>query len=148
MNSIEIAKNCLKYGIKGYFGGPVHGNYPLLDYIDNIYTFYVGVLSEEEKLDYTRRSRLYPILADWDVVFNQSALEANGEGTPILVAKRGWFNGYLKEGVNGYFYSDNFIEVYQKSLEIDQEKCNIEAQKYSIFPMINSFLKTFNEILN
>lgn len=146
MNSMEVAKNCIKHGIKGYFGGPIHNNYPLMDYIDDKNTFYLGLLTEEEKLNYTRRARLYPILANWDVVFNQSALEANGEGTPLLVTKRGWFNCYIKDNINGYFYNDNFIESYEKSFEINQEKCNNKAHEFGIEPMINSFIKSFKEI--
>ena len=148
MNSIEVAKNCIKYNIKGYFAGPIHNQYPLQKYIDNKNTFYLGILTEEEKLDYTKRSRLYPILANWDVVFNQSALEANGEGTPLLTTRRGWFNSYIKENENGFFYDgDNFLDKFEESLKIDQEKCNKSAQEFGIHPMINSFIKSFKEIL-
>jgi Glycosyl transferases group 1 len=142
MNSIEIAKNCLKYNVKGFFAGPIHNNYNLLDYIDNKTTIYLGLLDEEEKIKFSRKARIYPIFANWDIVFNQSVLEANSNGTPIFVTKRGWFKNYVKEDKNGYFYDgNNFIEIYEKSYNISQQECNLAAQQYGIKPMLESFMK-------
>lgn len=149
MNTIEVAKNCLEYGIQGFFGGPIFHDYPLLNYIDGKTTHYLGVMHEEDKLLYTRTARLYPLLCDWDVVFNQSALEANGEGTPLLVTPRGWFNGYVKEGVNGFFYNGkNFLDCYKRANLVDPKACNMMASKYNVKNMIDSFLKAFTIILS
>lgn len=147
MNSIEIAENCLKYKIKGYFAGPIHNNYPILDFINNKTTFYLGLLSEEDKLDYTRKAVLYPLLCNWDVVFNQSAIEANGEGTPILGTNRGWLGKYIVNGQNGFIYNNNFLESYHNAKYINQQICNNFAQQYNVEKMIDSFYNSFIKIL-
>ena len=146
--SIDIAKECIKHGIKGIFAGPIR-DYPLLDYIDNKNTFYVGILSEEDKLNYTKKAKLYTLPLKWEVAFNQSAIEAGGLGTPILATKRGWFNEYIKDGINGFFYDQtNFLECYRKSDRIDQRLCWESAREFSIENMVNSFYQAFNEIKN
>ena len=145
-DTISIAKECIKYGIKGYFAGPIR-DYPLMDFIDNKNTFYLGILSEQDKLNYTKKANLYTLPLTWDVAFNQSAIEANGLGTPILTRKVGWFNEYVKDGVNGFFYNDNnFIDIYNKAKNIDQKACWLSAKEYSIEEMIKTFYKSFNEI--
>lgn len=143
----QMAQECLKYGIKGIFAGPIKDN--LLDYIDNKTTFYLGIISEKEKLEYTQKARLYTLNLDWDVVFNQSAIEANGLGTPILVSKRGWFNEYVQENINGFFYNnDNFLESYQKAGNINQKDCWSAAKEHSIEEVTRTFYNAFNEIKN
>lgn len=145
-DTISIAKECLKYGIKGYFAGPIR-DYPLMDFIDNKNTFYLGILSEKEKLNYTKNAILYTLPLKWDVAFNQSAIEANGLGTPILTRKVGWFKEYVKENLNGFFYDDtNFIDIYNKAHLINQTNCWKAAKEFSIEEMIKTFYTAFEEI--
>ena len=49
LSSIEIAKECIKYKIKGIFAGTIGKDYELMDYIDNINTFFLGEISDNEK---------------------------------------------------------------------------------------------------
>src|ERR1041384_3145445 len=141
----SIAQECLKHNIKGYFAGPIR-DYNLMDYIDNKTTFYLGQISEQEKLEYTRNARLYTLPLTWDVVFSQSAIEANGLGTPLLTRRVGWFNEYIKEGINGYFYNDNFLEVWNNCDKIDQRKCWESAREFSLEEVERTFYQAFNEI--
>lgn len=146
-DSIRIAQECIKYKIRGYFAGPIR-DYPLMDYIDNENTFYLGIISEKEKLLFTKKARLYTLPLYWDVVFNQSAIEANGLGTPILATPMGWFNEYIKEGHNGFFFNgNNFLDSYNKSGLIDRKDCWRSAKEYSIEEMISSFSIAFEEIV-
>ena len=145
-NTIEVAKNCIKYGINGFFGGPIR-DYDLMDYINNKNTFYLGIMSEQEKLKYTKEARLYTNLSIWDVVYNQSVIESWGLGTPVLTNRVGWFNEVIRENVNGFFYDgSNFKECYDKCLDIKQIDCYNAAKQYDVPNMINSFKKAFNEI--
>lgn len=145
-DTISIAKECIKHKIRGIFAGPIR-DYPLLDYIDNINTFYLGQISERDKLEYTKKARLYTLPMIWNVVFNQSAIEANGLGTPLLTRKVGWFNEYIKEGINGYFYDgENFLDIYNNSSNIDQLKCWESAKEFSIEEMTRTFYQAFQEI--
>ncbi len=54
--SIELAQFCLSNKIKGIFAGPIQPGYDLLKYIDGKTTFYLGEVSEEVKMHYTRRA--------------------------------------------------------------------------------------------
>lgn len=148
-DTISIAKECIKYKVKGYFAGPIRDGYNLMDYIDNENTFYLGLISEQDKLEYTRKARLYSLPLTWDVVFNQSAIEANGLGTPLLTRRVGWFNEYVKEGENGFFYDgENFLDIYNKAGIISQAKCWESAKEFSIEEMTRTFYQAFNEIKN
>lgn len=147
-NTIEIAKNCLEFGIKGIFAGPIHDNYPLKDYIDNKITFYLGEIDEETKLSLTSRAQMYTLVLKSNVPFNQSAIEANSLGTPILASDKGWFSTYVQEGVNGYIFNgNNFLENYNKAVNVQQINCYNLAKKYSMEEMIDSYCKSFKEIL-
>lgn len=148
MNSIEAARACLESGIHGYFAGPIHGGYPLLQYIDNRTTFYLGEVDESTKLGYCRHAKLFTLLHNWDVPFNQSVIEAQGQGTPIFVRPRGpFFAKYLKDGINGFSCEKHsFIEAFNNSLSIDQKKCWESARAYDVEIMTESFKKAFYEI--
>jgi glycosyltransferase involved in cell wall biosynthesis len=148
MNSIEVAKFCLENKTKGVFAGPIHGDYQLLKYIDNKYTFYVGTISEKEKMELHSKARLFCLLHKWDVPFNQSVIEANGVGTPILVNDQGpFFKQYVKEGKNGFLYNGtNLMQAYQNSFKVDQKECWLSAREYSIEEMIKSILQALKEI--
>ncbi len=147
MNPIETAKNCLKHGIKGIFAGPIHNDYPIKDFMKPGLTEYIGEISEIDKMELYRKARLFCLPHIWEVPFNQSVIEANGVGTPILVTNRGpFFKKYLKEGINGFAYNDNFLEVYNKLDIIKQENCWAAAKPYDVSVMVASLKRAFTEI--
>ena len=148
MNSIEVAKFCIENKIKGIFAGPIHGDYPLLKYIDNQSTFYLGNISESQKMELHAKARLFCLLHKWDLPFNQSVIEANGVGTPILVNNEGpFFKQYMKEGKNGFFYNGtNLMEAYKNAANINQKECWLAAKEYSIEEMVNSILQALEEV--
>jgi len=115
-NTIEVAENCIKYGIKGYFAGPIFDDYQLMNYIDNKFTFYLGLISEKEKNEYCRRARMTTYLHNWEPPFNLSVIESLAQGTPILAKKVGFFNYFLKEGVNGFEYDGIILLIVIKKL--------------------------------
>lgn len=148
MNTIEVAKNCLKYNIKGIFAGPIHDNYKLMDYIDGDITKYVGLISEEDKLQYTRRAKLTTYLHKWETVFNQSVIESWALGTPILANNVGFFKQVLKHGYNGFVYDgENFKQCYDAAELINQKNCWLSAKEFSVEEMVVSFKKAFEEII-
>lgn len=148
INTIEVAKNCLKYNINGYFAGPIHDNYKLMEYIDNKTTFYLGLVSEEEKLLTTKFATLTTYLHKWDTVFNQSVIESWALGTPILANNVGFFKYALKNGVNGFTYNgENFKEAFDNACLIGQKDCWLSAKEYSVEEMVASFKKAFEEII-
>lgn len=148
-NTIETAKFCLKEGIKGIFAGPILDSYPILDFIDNKTTFYIGLINEKEKLNWFKKARVSTYLHTWDTAFNLSAVESLSVGTPILAAKRGCFNYLLQEGSNGYYWDgSNLAKIYEKAVNLDQVKVWESAKPYSHKAMVDSFYKAFEQILN
>lgn len=147
MNSIEVAQQCLKHGIKGYFAGPINDGYELLNFIDNKTTFYFGLLPEDEKMNLSSMATLTTYLHKWETVFNQSVIESWSVGTPILANRVGFFNHVLKDGVNGFFYNgENFKECFDNAKNIKSEDCWKSAKEFSVEEMISSFKKAFEEI--
>ena len=148
-DTISIANECIRHKIKGYFAGPISTNYALMNYIDNVNTFYLGVISEKEKLDLSKKCVLYTLPLTCNVTFNQSAIEANGLGTPLLTRRVGWFNEYIKDGINGFFYDGtNFLDIYNKAKNVNRRSCWDSAKEYSIEEMQYTFYKAFEEIYN
>lgn len=148
-NTIETAKFCLETGIKGVFAGPILDNYPLMDYIDGKTTFYLGLISEREKMEYTKRAMVTTYLHTWETAFNLSAVESLSVGTPIIAAKRGCFRYLLKEGINGFYWKpgDDLMELYEKCKTLDREKVWETAKEFSHTAMVNSFYTAFEKIL-
>ncbi len=157
MATINVAKQCLQYGIKGIFAGPIHNGYPLLDYIDNKTTFYLGEIDEVTKLDYCRRARLFSILYAWNPPFSQSLIEAQGQGTPIYVNRRGPFlKTYLREGINGFseeyesfggLREQTLEDAFRMAKDVDQRECWKAAREYDTSVMIRTFKTAFEEIV-
>jgi glycosyltransferase involved in cell wall biosynthesis len=148
MNTIEVAKNCLEHNILGVFAGPIHNNYPLKDYIDGYTTRYVGMVSEEDKLEFTKHATLTTYLHKWETVFNQSVIESWAFGTPILANNVGFFKQVLKHGVNGFVYDGkNFKEAFDAASSLKQEDCWKSAREFSVEEMVASFKKAFEEII-
>jgi hypothetical protein len=149
MGSIAIAKACLEAGIPGVFAGPIHHDYPLRDYIDGKTTTYLGEIDEQTKMDLHRRARLGVLCADWDLPFSQTLIEAQGQGTPIYVNRRGPFlKTYLKDGVNGFDAAGcSLREAFERAPLIDPQECWASAKAYDVPVMVESFRRAFNEIV-
>lgn len=150
MNSVALAKQCLAEGFKGVFAGPIHAGCQLLDYIDGKTTVYLGEISEADKLAWYRRAMLFGLLHQWDQLpFNQSVIEAQGQGTPIYVTNRGpFFARYLNHGVNGF---DASLESLCSACDlIDEGNSRASwqaARAYDVPGMCTSFKRAFNEIV-
>lgn len=152
MNSIEVAKQCLHYGIKGIFAGPILDNYPLLDYIDGVTTVYLGEIEESVKMDLYRNAQLCALLTAWDPPFNQSIIEAQGQGCPIWVNQRGVFlQRYLKHGINGLRVDGpnpvNLHDAFNLAGAIDPQQCWRAAREYDVSVMCGTFKQAFREIV-
>lgn len=149
MNSIEVAKLCQRFSIRGYFAGPIHSNYPILDYIDNKVTFYLGEIDENTKLSYCRHARLFTLPLQWDAPFSQSVIEAQSEGTPLWAYRRGPFlKKYLIPDLNGFdAFEVDFLQAFNRADRIKGKDCWLAAKEYDVSVMVNSFKKALNEIV-
>ncbi len=150
MNTIELAKRCLAEGFKGVFAGPIHNGYPLMDHIDRITTTYLGEIDEPTKMDLHRRAALYGMTHDWEVPFNQSIIEAQGQGTPIYTYPKGPFlKSYLQHGRNGFDASVYSLNTAYAAADVDVSYASwCAAIPYGVGPMVASFKAAFTEIVD
>ena len=167
-NSIEVAKNCIKYGIKGYFGGPIFEDprtpkYPILDYIDNKNTFYFGAMDHEDKMEKYKHARMTTLLFQRNPPFNMSAIESLSCGTPILIPEKrvqdmtysdsmgngGYSEQFFKKVSKGCYVEyngTNFVECFEKAKTISQKECYERSLQYSHIKMLDSFEKALRQI--
>lgn len=145
--SIEVAKLCNFFNIKCIFAGPINNNYPLLDYINNTNTFYIGSISNEEKIEYTKKARLYTFIHSWPTPFNLSAIDALAYGTPILATSVGFWPDLIQENKNGFIINNeqDFIKAWENSSKIDQKNCYDIASNYTVDIMMKSFHNAIKE---
>jgi len=150
-HSVPLAKECIKNNIKGIFAGVIQKNYKLLDYIDNVNTFFIGEISDNFKYKLARKARLSAFLGTCPCVFSLGVVEMLAHGTPILRndTKFGdWLEETIVDGQNGLVYNgNNFLECWEKSKNINQEDCWKTAQKYSAEEMVKSFEKAMHFIV-
>lgn len=142
-------EECIKHGIEIYLAGPIQNDYPLFKNHKLIH--YLGEIEENIKTELYKKAQMFTLLHDWNnLPFNQSVIEAQAYGTPVLVSNIGpFFKRYLKEGTNGFAYNGhNFLDSYEKCGSINQRDCWESAKEFSIEEMVDSLLKAFNEIID
>lgn len=151
LNTIALAKQCLAEGFRGVFAGPIHNGYPLLDYIDGKTTVYLGEIDEATKLDYCRRAGLYGMLHAWDAMpFNQSIIEAQGQGTPIYTYPKGPFlKTYLQHKHNGFDANVYNLSCAWIAADADVSYASWKAaREYDVSVMCRTFKTAFTEIVS
>jgi len=151
INSIILAKLCLKHNIKCIFAGPISDGYPLSDYIDNEYTFYEGVIPEERKIELLKKARFFGCLYSHPINDPPlSAKQALSYGCPILTNQIGAMAEFI-DGSNGYFIRNeqDFIDAWQRRHEFNQLDCYDSVKnKYSVDNMIKTFNNVCERIIN
>lgn len=148
--SIDAADFCNRNQIRGYFAGPIVPNYPLLEHIDNINTFYLGEISEYDKIEYMKRAQAYiTLFREWNPPMNLSFTLANSYNTPIITTFMGFCREYIKEGINGFFVTteEQLLSAFNKTKEMDQKPIYFEALKNSEGGMILSLFECFKKIV-
>jgi len=149
--SIDVAKFCLDNSIKGIFAGPIDNNYPLLKYVDNKTTFYLGQISEEDKIEYTKKARLCTFLHSWNTPFNLSAITSLSNGTPIVSTNVGFWKDLIVNNYNGFIIDnpEQLIDIWDQSQYISQYNCYESVKdKYDSIAMVTSFQKAIKEVIS
>ena len=128
--SIEVAKWAQKYKVKTIFAGPICGDYPLKDYIDNKYTYYLGEIPDQLKIEYYQSARLTTLIHNWPTPMSLSALEALAYGCPVACnLNKGFWPTLIQDGINGFhidcqknstfegsYYQEQFDKYLNRSL--------------------------------
>jgi hypothetical protein len=157
IDTIQIAKECIKYNKKGIFAGPINGDYRLMDYIDSKNTFYIPKISESDKIEYYKKAQLSSLICPLGLVFNQSVVECLAHGTPIIRLEishsgnptfRDFMSTIVFDGYNGMIFNgNNFLECWEQSKNIKQINCWESAKQYSVEAMIESFEKAIDFVV-
>lgn len=149
-SSSLIARFCIENKIRGVFAGPLDKDCDLMSYIDNKTTFYLGQISEEEKIDYTKRARLYTLLHNWPTPFSLSAVEALSFGTPVACVKTGFWPSLIKHSVNGFFVGSEqaLLAAYECAQHVSQFDCWLSAAPFSVPNMVESVLNACRKVIN
>lgn len=105
---------------------------------------------EELKSIYEKASALlFPL--QWEEPFGLIYIEAMACGTPVITFNRGSAPEVIKDGVTGYVVDtvDEMVDAIKKVDQIDRKACRewVE-QNFTIQKMVDSYEKTFQEILS
>lgn len=146
--SIEVAQLALKYGIKTVFAGPMQHGYPLPNYIDNKTTFYLGQISQEEKISWNKRAKFNTQLQSWPTCATLSAKESLSYGTAIISLPIGGWPSFIKQGINGFIIQSeqDFVNAWASRDTIKQKNCHDTALEYSEDKMIEKLQQAFKTI--
>lgn len=138
--SIEVAKECLKHGYKAIFAGPIFSDYKLMDYIDNKYTFYIGQISQEEKISFYKKAKFSTYLHKHETPFNLTLIESMAYGVIPICTKNNFFKSIIIPKYNGFFYDENIVSLLKQDFNSMQINCYATAITFSKEEMIKSFL--------
>lgn len=146
--SVEVAQLALKYSIKTYFAGPIELGYPLMNYIDNKNTFYLGVINSETKSEFYKRAKLNTQLQNYPISATLAGKEAASYGCGILASPVGGWNYFIKENVNGFFIRNesDFVKAWEARDKISQRDCYDAGLDHCEENMINSVLGCLTSI--
>lgn len=147
--SIEVAKFCRHFNIPCIFAGPLDRGYDLPSYCDGNVVKYLGVISEKDKIELTKKARLSTFLHHWKTPMNLSALQTLSYGTPLAVTKVGFWPSLINEK-NGFFVdsSESLLHAYENADKIKQLDCYDTAKNFSTERMISEFVTIFEKILS
>jgi glycosyltransferase involved in cell wall biosynthesis len=137
-------------GFKYIVGGPKDNNFPnIMDYVDGKHVEYLGVMKEEEKIEYYKHAMCSTHLHDWNVPFNLGLIQSLTYGTPVITTTAGFLPSVVKNGVNGYMLQtqDDFATALERVTRLSQKACYESALEYSTELMVQEYLEVFKEVL-
>jgi hypothetical protein len=146
--SMEVAQLALKYKIKTIFAGPMQKGYPLPDYIDNKITFYLGEISQAEKIRLNKLAKVHTQFQSWPTCATLSAKEAMSYGCfPIALPIGGWPD-FIQQGVNGFIINSEseFVQAWERRNSISQRACYNTALEHGEDKMIFKIQEAFQKI--
>ncbi len=146
-----LAGLCDKYKINCVFAGPVAGDYreQFFQSVDtNQYTYYIGEISESEKISWLKRAKYYGNLLLHHINEPQLGVkQALSFGCGIIATSVPAMTGLIRNGYNGFLISTemDFVRMFG---DIKQKNCWDSVQKYSIANMTESFKIAAEEVIN
>ncbi|RZN62926.1 glycosyltransferase [Methanonatronarchaeum sp. AMET6-2] len=147
---IRVAERLENYKVIIVGEGPYREHYEeLAKDLDNV-IFYDFM--EREKLPYfysTLDAFVFPSIAE---THGLVALEANACGTPVIGANENGLKNSIIDGVNGYHYTPNNIDMLERKIRICVDRkgdlkneCISYAEKYSIDKITNELIRVYGK---
>ncbi len=149
--SAELAQMCAHLGIKIVFAGPIDAGYPLLEFIDNKNTFYLGVIEQKEKEENYKRACFNTQCQSFDISVTLAGKEAASFGTPIIATRVGGWKDFIQEGVNGFFIdgTEKLSKIWQQRHQCKQLDCySLAKEKFSEDKMVSMVTDSLTQIRN
>jgi len=114
---------------------------------------FLGQVSDEEFEDLYKNAKAF-LFAAKDEEFGIAPIEAMGYGVPVIAYKSGGLKETVRDGINGYLFSDltldsisekinDIISLSEKEYSKMCENAHLESQRYSM----GSFRNKINEII-
>lgn len=146
--SKEVAELAIRHKIKTVFAGPIQHGYPLP--IDNINTFYLGEISNTDKIAWNKRAKFNTQLQNWPTCATLSAKESLSYGSAIIALPIGGWPDFIKQGVNGFIINNEqeFLNAWNSRNLISQKNCYETALEHSEDKMIETLKSAFYKITN
>ncbi len=146
--SLEVAQLALKYKIKTVFAGPMQNGYPLPNYIDNVTTFYLGQISNAEKIAWNKRAKFNTQFQSWPTCATLSGKESLAYGSAIIALPIGGWPRFIKQGINGFLINSeqDFVNAWASRDSIIQKNCYDTALEHSEDKMIETVQAAFESI--
>lgn len=147
--SMEVAQLALHYGIKTVFAGPMQHGYPLLDYIDNKTTFYLGEISQADKVKYNKLAKVHTQFQSWPTCATLSAKEAMSYGAFVIALPIGGWPDFIQQGVNGFIISNQqeFEKAWALRNTISQRACYDTVVPHGEDKMVEKVQEAFKAIV-
>lgn len=149
--SIEASTICEHYKIPLLLAGPIDKDYPLLNHIKDFkHVNYLGIISEEKKVDLFKRAQATIGIMKWPLPMNLSAVQALSYNCPIIGTSAGYFNKLIKDSINGFFIdsAESFKAAYDNCFLLNQRQIYDTSLSYSNENMLKSFKEAFEQIVN
>lgn len=143
-----VASWAHKYNFNFKFAGPIEPGFQI-DIGGPVE--YLGIISEEKKVEMTKNAMGYSLLHQgWEVPFSLSLIEALSVNTPIICTPCGFLPSLIKNGVNGFLIQneEEFINALNNLHTLNQQIIYNTSLPYSTENMLASFRAAFEQIVN
>jgi glycosyltransferase involved in cell wall biosynthesis len=120
-----------------------------MNFIDNKTTFYLGSISQEDKIKYNKIAKFHTQFQTYPTCATLSAKESLSYGTPIMASSIGEWPSFIVEGLNGFIVKteQDFVKAWENRNNIKQINCYNSVTKHSEDKMIEEFYSAFEQIV-
>lgn len=139
-----------KYKFRYITAGPIEQSFKnIIDYIDNKYVTYLGVIDNDTKVDFYSHAYCSTSLHSWPTPFNLSACQSLAFGTPVIATNVGFWPSFIENGKNGFIVNteNDFMNALAKCSSIKPRDCYESVKRFSEENMIVDYMNVFNKIL-